>query len=857
MRNFVILIALTCSISLYAQWNEDFNDGDLSQNPTWSGNRDLFTINSSLQLQLNASSAGNAYLSTNHPFYKGNIWSCWLKLGFTPSSASFARIYLSADNENLTTAQSAYYILAGGTSKRISLFKKSISGTNEVIVGPDNELSSGVSADIKVELSHDHIWRLFVKYSTNVDYVLKGEYKDPSLLNGNYLGLNCAYATSYSKSIYFDNFRVDSIPEFDTTPPQVSNLNVINSHTINLQFSESCDFSIAQFSINQENNSITKTISTDEKSIELSSSIPFTEGNQYIVTITGVKDKAGNEALTATLPFTYWSILGNAKIGDVVISEIMANPSSSSGLPDAEYVEIHNNSSSRVNLSQWKFYYGDKEYSIPDYWLLPDSFVVIANPTAIAKMATNIPKLAVTSFPVLANSGKLLYLESPEGELISFANYTDQWYNDDFKAGGGFSLECIDLNNISGGKTNWSATKNSLGGTPGKQNSITASNPDYQIPTLLQSSLISSDTIRLTFSEVMNKLDLVDLAHYATSSDFQIKNAIALNPLPTSVTLILNKSIEQGDILKIELTNLHSISGILIENIDPIRLAISEQAAPQDVVINEILFNPRPNGGDYVEILNRSQNIIDLSKLYLSSKKSDGSFQTGVKLADTSTPFFPNEILVFTTDKSNIINEYPTSIDKNVVQLSSLPSMPDTEGNIQLINSSAEVIDGLSYSEKMHHPFVKNPEGVSLERLNSEQPTSDSNNWQSASSEAGWGTPGRENSQQSKESNESKEFWLENETVTPDNNGQDDQLRIHYSLSESGYTANIRVYSPSGKLISAIVSNSILSSEGLIAWSATDTTGRLLNPGLYLLFIEYYRFNKSPTRIKLPIVIGN
>jgi flagellar hook assembly protein FlgD len=157
----------------------------------------------------------------------------------------------------------------------------------------------------------------------------------------------------------------------------------------------------------------------------------------------------------------------------------------------------------------------------------------------------------------------------------------------------------------------------------------------------------------------------------------------------------------------------------------------------------------------------------------------------------------------------------------------------------------------------MHHPFIKNTEGVSLERLSSERPTNDASYWQSASSDVGWGTPGMKNSQQMTENSDAKDFWVENETITPDNNGQDDVLRIHYTLNQSGYIANIRIYTPNGQLVNSIATNALLGAEGVFTWTATDNTQKLVNPGIYLLFIEYYRYDKSAIRKKLPIVVGN
>ncbi|MEI7675242.1 MAG: lamin tail domain-containing protein [Bacteroidales bacterium] len=860
MRKITLLLLLISSMHLYSQWNDSFNDANLTQNPTWSGNTDLFVINSAQQLQLNAAVAGNAYLSTPQKLRKGTTWEFWVKMNFNPSQYNYTRIYLASNNADPMASTTGYYVSIGGLSDKVNLTKKTAAtSTTEIIAGETGQLNLAmVSVSVKVEFTHQSVWKLYVKMPTDGDFILKGEFQDNTPVVGDYFALQPIYTVSNIKNFYFDDISNKFEAEIDSVPPTMTNFTVNNSLSLSVSFSEPVSIANAAFTVNGLGEAITKTLSEDAKSVDLHFDSPFADGIYYSLSIAGVKDTTGNLLSTQSYPFTYWSTLQNAKAGDVVISEIMANPVGAAGLPEAEYVELHNNSGSRVNLEGWHFYYGDKGYSIPSYWLLPDSFVVIANPTAIAKMASSIPKIGVESFPVLANSGKLLYLQSPQNELISFAEYSDKWYGDDFKAKGGFSLECIDLKNVSGSSSNWKATTSKTGGTPGKQNSIKAENPDTEIPTIMQSSLVSADSVKLSFNRIMTKNDLMDITHFTISpSDFEVKTAIAATPLPNAVTLVLNKPISTGDQLTIVLKLIHSISGIPLQEASGVKIALSEMAETNDVVINEILFNPRPNGVDYVEIYNRSNRIVDLSKLYFTSKKADGTFQSGVRLSESSSPFFPKEYLVYTTDKSAILSNYHNANSVSIIELSSFPSMPDTEGNIQLVLPTAEIVDGFSYNEKMHHPFIKNTEGVSLERLSSERPTNDASNWQSASSDAGWGTPGLKNSQQMTENNEANDFWVENETITPDNNGQDDVLRIHYTLNQSGYTANIRIYTPNGQLVNSIATNALLGAEGVFTWTATDNTQKLVNPGIYLLFIEYYKYDKSAIRKKLPIVVGN
>ncbi|MBK8722489.1 MAG: lamin tail domain-containing protein [Saprospiraceae bacterium] len=52
---------------------------------------------------------------------------------------------------------------------------------------------------------------------------------------------------------------------------------------------------------------------------------------------------------------------------DLLINEIMADPSPTIGLPDAEYIEIYKNTSNYINLKDLKLIVGSNEFILPDY----------------------------------------------------------------------------------------------------------------------------------------------------------------------------------------------------------------------------------------------------------------------------------------------------------------------------------------------------------------------------------------------------------------------------------------------------------------------------------------------------------
>src|SRR4051812_33632900 len=77
-----------------------------------------------------------------------------------------------------------------------------------------------------------------------------------------------------------------------------------------------------------------------------------------------------------------------AKRFDVVIDELLPDPSPVIGLPNSEFVELKNVSSSPINLRNWKLTDGLATATISvTYILQPDSFVIICASSAVVSFA--------------------------------------------------------------------------------------------------------------------------------------------------------------------------------------------------------------------------------------------------------------------------------------------------------------------------------------------------------------------------------------------------------------------------------------------------------------------------------------
>jgi hypothetical protein len=82
-----------------------------------------------------------------------------------------------------------------------------------------------------------------------------------------------------------------------------------------------------------------------------------------------------------------------------------------------------------------------------------------------------------------------------------------------------------------------------------------------------------------------------------------------------------------------------------------------------------------------------------------------------------------------------------------MINIPVLPSFPDDQGSVLLLDAQGKELDMFSYKDDYHFPLLSNREGVSLERIDPASPSQNPANWHSASTDAGYGTPGYVNSQ--------------------------------------------------------------------------------------------------------------
>lgn len=542
---------------------------------------------------------------------------------------------------------------------------------------------------------------------------------------------------------------------------------------------------------------------------------------------------------------------------DVVIDEIMADQTPQIGLPSNEWIELKNVSANPINLQNWRM--GDatgQSGPMPNFVLQPDSFVIVCTGSAVAAMQVYGRVISITSFPSLDNDGDQLFLKSNTGLTIHAVSYSLSWYQNAVKSDGGWTLEMIDTKNPCAGINNWKASTDARGGSPGIKNSVDAVNNDQSAPSIKNAYAFDNLNIVIVFDEPVDSLKGATVANYSIDGGLNIQSSVSISPLFDKVQLKLTTAMQTNRVYTITVNNVTDCKNNSIGSKNKVNVGLPVDAALTEMVINEILFNPKSGGYDYVEFYNRSNKIFDANKLYVANRNSSGVISSTKLISTIPYYIFPGDYIVVTEDAINLSLDYMVQNPDAVFVVSSLPSFPDDEGDVILLNSQGAVVDEVKYKDDWQFALLADPNGVSLERIDPDGISQEATNWHSAASTAGFGTPTYKNSQYKLLQSINATIEITPKVFSPDNDGRDDIATIQYKTTEPGYVANITIYDANGRAVRNLVKNATLGLQGYWIWDGLDDKKLKLSIGTYIVFTEIFNLNGKKETFKNVVVLA-
>ncbi|MEN9964710.1 MAG: hypothetical protein RL582_1805, partial [Bacteroidota bacterium] len=646
----------------------------------------------------------------------------------------------------------------------------------------------------------------------------------------------------------------------DTALAKIDSITVYGNNVLNLYFSKPMDLASVMNTFNyrlKPANTIPASVlpdATSNKKWQLLFSDSFSIRKWYTLELANISDAEGYMMHDTSVRFFRYI----SKRNDILFHEIMADPEPSTGLPDLEWVELINASPFPVNLGGWRLgKTNSRSGPLPHFILMPDSLLLVCSSGSVSQLSAYGNCRSVTYFPSLSNSGDQLILSDQKGKIIHTVSYMDQWHENQVKKAGGWTLEMRDIKNPCTGLENWSSSNSSVGGTPGKHNSIEGENPDYEPPILNRGYVSDPQTICLVFNETIDSTIAIDKLKYSfEDTNLHITGVTFPKANHEVLQLTVNQSLDSGKIYAIQYDELKDCVGNPTGTSDPVLLGVKKLSDSLDLVVNEVLFNPKTGGSDMVELYNRSKHVIDLEDCYLAHLDELGAVDNITRISEKPFPLLPQEYIALTTDKLALIREYPSCNPNRIEEIVQMPSYGDDEGNVILLNLQGKELDRLHYMDEWHFPLLEETEGISLERLDVDGKTQNAQNWHSASGSSGFATPGQKNSQSVPYEVGQRSLLLKPKWISPNNDGKDDLLMLEYTFDAPGNVLQAFIYDARGAMVKRWLRTALCGRRGMFYWDGMLDTGKRVGYGAYVLYVEYFNGNGEVRKWKQTFFVG-
>jgi hypothetical protein len=654
----------------------------------------------------------------------------------------------------------------------------------------------------------------------------------------------------------------NSIFDPDETPPTLTSVSPTpDGDSLLARFSEPLDAATVAadaFSLNASGTPAIETASlSDTSAVQVVCGLDRSlSAGSFTLVASGVADPVGNVQSDTRASFRYF-VPEVPQPSDLVITELLYAPPSAS----SEFIEVYNRSEKTVDLGTLEFADADREYDplAPRLTAIePDSHVVFVDDAA-AFVATfpDVSFRAPDGWDALNNGGDTVYLRhAPSGTVIDSVPYTPSWGGSD-----GRSLERIDPAGPSDAASNFASSTAEAGATPGARNS--QYNPDEAAPAPVFAEQTADRRIAITFSE--------PLAPASVRPD-------AFSLSAASVTAA---QIRRDSVAALTLDDRPSGSTVQIEGVqDRVGNELTRAAAPLayrpdsgDVVVNEILFDPRaddfddrPNQVEYVEVLNRTERALSLRGLFVTDRPDERGVADTTR-AGRRTALSPGGygVVAATPDdaqsaeESQLARAFPQApLAGDSVAFLPVDAQRLGLGNdgdlVRLHRDDGTPITDISYSPDWHAAGLEEPKGTALARIS---PTGGAtgDNWTSSTAPTG-GTPGQPNAVSLGPPPEASDRGLRIEP-SPFSVERDGATRIRYTLDDVPNLVRAQIFDARGRKVRTLEDARLVGRTGELVWNGRDDEGNRVRIGVYIVLFEAVRAEEGTVaRFKKPVVVA-
>ncbi len=586
-------------------------------------------------------------------------------------------------------------------------------------------------------------------------------------------------------------------------------------------------------------------------------------GYLYTIELVGIQDIFGNSIKKQEWSFIYYDVLEASK-NDVIINEVLYRPDQ---FHNRRFVEILNNSESVFDLRNWRIGRStgnavllvDHDTSEPVY-LTPGQKVVISEPGLVLaeqQITNNVLHIEQQAFPPLSRLGDSVYLLSGQDKTIDSLSYSPVW-------GGnrdGVSIERINPGGATLDPSNWKEHPENH--SAGYRNFNFEDEPDPVM--LLHAAQKNDQKIELHFSRFVygESLQQVSLEDQIISLSKTESNA----PYDSRFIFRSDHKIERR-YKRIHIAAVTDYAGSISTNLGAPLAFLPE---PGDVIINEVMYQPiaerysnRPDQSEYVEVYNRSGIPLKVDHLVLHDRPDKNGHIRTLKPAPLKlTSLLPQSYAVFYADTSNTLQgariyqsfSITDQMAENFFNINRLTLGLSTQGDELYLSYGEIILDSLWYHPSWHNPNLSDVRGISLERINQDIHTQNRTNWTSSSSPDG-GTPGYRNSAAIPAAESIHNgLKLSPNPFSPNGDGHNDHLIIHYQLDHPDYLMHVRIFDRHGRLVRTLANGHQAGLSGKLIWDGRAENGLMNRAGLYIVHFEAFNSNKNNRKIYRTVAV--
>ena len=528
--------------------------------------------------------------------------------------------------------------------------------------------------------------------------------------------------------------------------------------------------------------------------------------------------------------------------GDVVITEIMADPTPSHGLPEREYLEITNRTADSLLTGGIMLISGPDTAYLSSGWIEPGGRIILCSTGSRSDLLPYGRVVAVKSFPSLNDSGELIALRDPGGRLIHAVSYGPEFLGDGPRSGGGWSAELTDLKNPFNEPYAWSPSVDPSGGTPGRTNSTVMSVPDSRCPRVIAVWPAATDTVAVLFDETV----MLSGAASWTAEGRSTHPAVPGDHIDRTTLVPLGEDLVPGEVITLfippQVTDFAGNAPCLTQ----LMTGLPSDPLHGEILFNELMPDPAPECSEYVELYNNSGKVFDLSRLFLAG----GTKAAATSITGYHRQLLPGGLVALTEGKEDFTLVYPCGVGDQVFGADHLPAMANDEGTLILYDKSLVIINRVDYSSSMHMMFLPGTGGVALEKVAPSLPSEVPGNWHSASEVCNWGSPGAPNSVRVEQTGEEDGMMLSSGRVSPDGDGFEDLLSIAVFPGGEENVITVTVFNDRGYSVRRLAERVAAGAGSSFIWDGLSDSGARLPAGLYMVIAESYDTAGSTRRWK-------